>query len=102
MEHAFASVSLLLAASWQHAQHSHWVQFARGEDGFPYAIKFFFKRRDFDLEHRMYQHAAIASTLPKRFAYDANCDEAVVSPSGFVYPPFMVQARDLWLGEPCA
>ena len=60
---------------------------------FPYAIKFFLKRKDFEDEVRMYRDPALRDTLPTILHATANEDGALRSRSGYTLPPFVVLER---------
>jgi hypothetical protein len=46
---------------------------------------------------RRYSHPTIRWTLPPLIEASDNSDEKVISPSGFVYPPFIVMERGITL-----
>jgi hypothetical protein len=70
------------------------VQFARGrEGGFDqYAIKFFFKAADFELEASMYADCAIARMLPSLKIASDNASSSICH-GDYVFPPYMVFER---------
>ena len=71
------------------------AQFARSADGgyAQYAIKFFFGLNDYEREKRLYCDDAIRSTLPQLLQASDNVSAALVSKSGYPWPPFLVLER---------
>ena len=78
------------------------VQFARSarcRKFEQYAVKFFNSREAFAVEAEHYRIPAIAATLPPLKLICANTDGAVRSPSGHVFPPFIVMERGVTLHQ---
>jgi hypothetical protein len=82
------------------------IAFARDRDGgfFQYAIKFFRRLEDFEVESEFYCNPRIRKALPQVFHGGDNADKALRSPGGFVFPPFLVLERGaplpMWMQEP--
>ena len=78
---------------------------ARSVNGafYQYAIKFCYRRSDYETEAALYAHPTIRHTLPPLIQASDNANGAVVSPSGYVYSPFIVMERGATLTEcaPC-
>ena len=77
------------------------VQFARGgDDGFfQHAIKFYYVKRDYDIEMRLLARRAELPCVPQVFAASDNADGALRSPSGWPFPPYVVMERGATLRE---
>ena len=81
------------------------MQFARSADGgyAQYAIKFFLKFEDYRREQALYRDDAIKRTLPELLLASDNATGALVSRSGFPFPPFLVRlslCAGAWDGDP--
>ena len=64
------------------------------------ALQFFDQdRAGYECERALYRHPQIHDTLPPIHGGADNADGAVQSPSGFVYPPFLVLERGVSLSE---
>ena len=75
------------------------VSFAREASGTfaQYAIKFFFKRADFESETALYSHPELRRTLPTAVRANANEGGALRSRGGLPFPPYLVLARGMTL-----